>query len=807
MKRFSETIGHDILASTVIFDLIEDLVFLMEGDHETFRYVYANPSAFKILNLQETVIGSRIEDVMPTAQAQLLIQNYREVQSTQNPVEFTQRIETENGEHIGETVLNPILTADGHCNYILAIVRDVTEREWKEQELQETKRESEKDRQRLNSLVENNGNAVFECDQEGNFVSINKMVTEITGLGEQDLLGKSFIPLIVEEYLEDTISYFEKALTGNTDEFETSIYTSNGQKALLLVNTIPIIVDEILTGIYAIAKEITEQKKLERLLQESEQRYKSLFDNHPHGIFTYDRNGNLVNGNAGAENITGYSMEELAGKSFMQMIVPEDFEKMRYHFYKAIEEKQPERYELAFRHRNGQHVDLQAMNIPIIVDEQMVGIHGIVTDVTEINRAQKALIEAKEELEVFWENSTDPVFFINTRGEIMKVNPAFEETFEYSEEEVLTRKGSIIPQDLKFDALTFVERIMKGETVHSLETIRITKSGKPLNIISSYTPVRNANREIVGATIFYKNVTELKKAEKELQKSQEKYKLITESAFDVITLINSLGLIEYVSPSNEKILGYTDAAYIGNPFTTNVHPEDAFGLIETVTSLLDGEKPATIEVRFLHQDGRWIWMEISPTPVLTNGKVTQVLTIARDITERKRLQDKIAKMAFYDHLSGIPNRRNFDDKLQTAIHQANRSGKKVAILLLDGRKFKQINDKFGHDAGDAVIKEMAKRLQACVRSIDTAARLGGDEMGVILPELDSLEVVEDIARRILKSYREPFNFNGYEIKMGVGIGISLYPDDSVNEKKLMKYADMALYEAKKSEQDEYRIYR
>lgn len=550
MKHFSGKTGLDILASTNLFDLIHDLVFLMEEDHETFRYVYANPAAFEILRLEEQIIGSRLEDVMSPVQAQILIRHYREVQSTQKPVEFIQRIGAATGGLIVETVLNPILTEDGHCQYILAIVRDVTERE----------------------------------------------------------------------------------------------------------------------------------------------------------------------------------------------------------------------------------------------------------------RAQKALIETKEELEVFWENSTDPVFFINTRGEIMKVNPAFEKTFEYSEEEMVNQKGSIVPLHMKSDPLAIVERILRGETVNSHETLRLTKSGNPLNIISSYTPVRNANKEIIGATIFYKNVTKLKKAEKELQKSQEKYKLITESAFDVITLISPLGLIEYVSPSNEKLLGYPDTAYIGNPFTTNVHSEDAFGLIETVTSLLEGHKPAPIEVRFLHKEGHCIWMEVSPTPVVANGKVNQVLTIARDITERKRLQDKIAKMAFYDHLSDIPNRRTFDNKLQTAIHHANRTGRKVAVLLLDGRKFKHINDQFGHDAGDAVIKEMAMRLQACVRPIDTAARLGGDEMGVVLPELDSLEVAEATAIRILKSYEEPFKFNDYEIKMGAGIGISLYPDDSVNEKQLVKYADMALYEAKKADRDEYIVY-
>lgn len=806
MKHFPEKIKPAILASTALLDLLQDLVFLMEEDQGTFRYVYANPAAFATLSLQETVIGSRIEDVMSLAQAHYIVRHYCKAQSTRKPVEFIQKIEAENGGRIGETTLTPIVDNDGQCRYILAIVRDVTDRERKKQDLQKTQKEMEIERRRLNSLVENNGNAVFEFDHHKNFLSINHMVTAVTGYSEQELLGQSVVSIVVDSYAEQTMANFEKALKGKPIEFETAIYTKNHKLALFHVNTIPIVLEEKLIGIYAIAKEITEQKKTERLLRESEQRYKSLFDNHPHGIFTFDQNGNLESGNAGGEAITGYSMEELHAKSFMAMIVPEDIEKLRYHFHKTIYEKQPERYEVTGRHKNGHLIDLQAMNIPILVNEQLVGIHGIVTNITEMNLAQKALIETKEELEVFWRNSTDPIFYIDTKGDILKVNPAFEETFEYTEEEMVTGKGTIIPPHMTSDQDHIVERILKGETVNSHDTLRMTKSGKPLNIISSYSPVQNTDKDIIGATIIYKNVTELKKAEKELQKSQEKYKIITESTFDIITLIDLSGLIEYVSPANKRMLGYPDHVYIGSPFTTNVHPEDAFDLMESVTSLIHGGEPATIEIRFLHQDGHYIWMEVSPTPVLVDGEVKQLFTIARDITERKRLQDKIAKMAFYDHLSGIPNRRTFDDKLQKAIQQAERSSKKVAVLMLDGRKFKQINDQFGHDAGDAVIQEMATRLQACIRPIDTAARLGGDEMGVVLPDIDSLEAAEDTAKRILQSYETPLLFNGHKIRLGAGIGISLYPDDTLNVKQLIKFADTALYEAKKSDQDEYRVY-
>src|SRR5690606_33025980 len=220
------------------------------------------------------------------------------------------------------------------------------------------------------------------------------------------------------------------------------------------------------------------------------------------------------------------------------------------------------------------------------------------TDITEKTQAQKALTEAKKELEVFWENSTDPIFYIDTNGDILRVNPAFEATFGFTETEMVNGKGTIIPKGMRSDQFQIVERLLNGETVNSHDTLRITKCGKTLNIISSYSPVRNADKEIIGATIIYKDVTELKKAEKELQKSQEKYKIITESTFDIITMVNMDGLVEYVSPAYETITGYSAQACIGTSLLENVHPEDSAVLIESVTSLLNGGKPVTSEIRF-----------------------------------------------------------------------------------------------------------------------------------------------------------------------------------------------------------------
>jgi diguanylate cyclase (GGDEF)-like protein/PAS domain S-box-containing protein len=807
MQHFLDKLGQNIIAMKSIFDSIKDLIFLMEKDGDTFRYLFANQSALHVLNVKGEIVGRRIEDQMSEEQAPKLISQYQQVVATQQSLSFEEKVDSVDGEFIGETSLNPILTEEGNCNYVLGIVRDVTERRRKEKELTETKRKLESNQERLHSLVKYNRDAVFELDLQGNFINMNERTSDITGYEVNELIGTSFKPLIVEESVEEINSHFKNALNGKKKEYDVCIQKRNGQKVLLHVKNIPIVVDDIIVGVYGIAKDITEENKLEQLLKESEQRYKSLFENHPDAIFSIDLDGNYTSGNPAAEKISGYSMENLKGNPFWHLVIQEDRDYAFNRFKQVIEQKKPESYQIRMKHGLDHQIDVFVTCIPIFVDNQVVGLYGVSKDITEQKRAQAALVETKEELETFWNYSVDPVFFFSN-GKILKVNPAFEKMFGFSEKEICEKTDLIFAPNIELEAKEINEKIRNGETITYHETKRMTKSGETLDIIASYTPVQNEKGEIVGATSFYKDVTDVKKVERELQKSEKKFRLIAENAFDVIKLINLSGIVEYVSPANERILGYTYSEYAGQPYTAYIHPEDIARLTKRFKNILNGKKPSPVEIRILHKNGHWIWLEVTTTPILdVNGKVKQLVSISRDITERRRYQDALTKMAFYDYLTGLPNRRTFDDRLDMAIHQAKRSKKKVAVMMLDGRKFKMINDTFGHDAGDAVIKEFARRIQKSVRETDTVSRLGGDEMGMILTELDSMETAEVIAKRILHSLDKPLNFNNNEITLEAGIGIAFYPDHSVDKRQLVKHADEALYIAKKSNQNEYRIYQ
>ena len=209
------------------------------------------------------------------------------------------------------------------------------------------------------------------------------------------------------------------------------------------------------------------------------------------------------------------------------------------------------------------------------------------------------------------------------------------------------------------------------------------------------------------------------------------------------------------------------------------------------------DRPSTHEIR--RPDGRVI--EVRSTPVSGGGFVRTYT----DITERKSAEDKVQYLAHHDDLTSLPNRAAFRERLHNAI-AASRAGKRGATLFyLDLDGFKLVNDTRGHDVGDLVLVEAAQRMQACVRAVDTVARLGGDEFAIILPFLSDRAAISDVAARIVTSLARPFVIKGAPSAIGISIGIATHPDDAVTVDDLLKSADEALYQAKRSGKNTFRF--
>lgn len=177
--------------------------------------------------------------------------------------------------------------------------------------------------------------------------------------------------------------------------------------------------------------------------------------------------------------------------------------------------------------------------------------------------------------------------------------------------------------------------------------------------------------------------------------------------------------------------------------------------------------------------------------------------LAIEITARKQVEEKILHMASHDNLTGLPNRALFKDRLDTAKNMAVRNQEKLAILFIDLDGFKAVNDTLGHKAGDLLLQEVARHLQASVRQSDTVARLGGDEFIILLNNIGHAVAAEAVAKKILATFEQPISLEGKTTRVGASIGISIFPDHCNDTEKLIIYADAAMYEIKKSGKNAY----
>jgi len=190
-----------------------------------------------------------------------------------------------------------------------------------------------------------------------------------------------------------------------------------------------------------------------------------------------------------------------------------------------------------------------------------------------------------------------------------------------------------------------------------------------------------------------------------------------------------------------------------------------------------------------------------------DGTIYALCGISTDITERKDIEEHMQHMAQYDALTHLPNRALFNDRLKQAIAAAQRHKEHLALMFLDLDKFKPVNDTYGHGVGDLLLKEVAQRIQNCLRESDTAARLGGDEFVVLLPTIEAKQGATKVGEKILHALNQPFELAGHTLQISSSIGIAVYPEHGTEEKLLVKSADIAMYHAKKSGRNNVKVYR
>ncbi|MFS0576281.1 EAL domain-containing protein [Sporosarcina sp. 179-K 3D1 HS] len=431
---------------------------------------------------------------------------------------------------------------------------------------------------------------------------------------------------------------------------------------------------------------------------------------------------------------------------------------------------------------------------------------------TNLNKKRKLkayLEQEKNSYPEIFENSPDILLFvIDIKGVIVNVRGGTTQLVGMDPEKIIGKKyqSFIYKEDLK-KVESYFANVLKGETqyVHYRVT---SETGDIIPIDMTLTPIQLANHEVIGFYGLTHNISTEQQLKQGIQELKGRLKTLIHHAHEIIGILDAKGTFIFESPSIEATLGYNVEEITGQNSFDLMHPEDLPIMKRNFDEILNRPNtPFPVELRLRHKNGEWLHFRVVCTNLLNNPNVNGVVCNFHDITEIKKQELEIQYMAHHDYLTGLPNRRAFEERLDLEIRLANVDTRKFAVLIFNLDGFKFINDSFGHDIGDLLLREVTRKVTSTLHDdIEMMARIGGDEFAILTTSLQGDDSIQRIAKTILHVFDQSFEVKDYQLFLTASIGISIYPESGDDTGSLMKNAGLALYLAEKAGHNCYQIF-
>jgi diguanylate cyclase (GGDEF)-like protein/PAS domain S-box-containing protein len=536
-------------------------------------------------------------------------------------------------------------------------------------------------------------------------------------------------------------------------------------------------------------------RQREKAGQQEPLRLAAIVEHSDDAIISTELDGTVTSWNRGAERIYGYSAVEALGRHISFCYPPEKRIKVNAFLQRVANGEAIERFDTQHLTKNGTTIDV-SLSVSAIKDGtgKIVGVSGIARDVTARRRTARQLHLRSAALEA----AATGIVITDRHGAIVWANHAFTTMTGYSKEEVLGKNPRLLksgeqPESYYAELWSTISqgKVWQGEIVNR------RKDGTTYTEEMTITPV---TQDLGSATDTHfiaikQDITERKKSEEELQRLAS----IVEFSEDAIIGKNIDGVITSWNRGAEKIYGYTRDEVVGRDLSFLLPPERQAEIQAIMERVLSGQPIECLETQRLTRIGSAIDVSLSVSPIKdASGHIAGASTIARDITQRKAAEKQIQFLAYYDALTGLPNRTLLQDRLTRALASARRRKDKVALLFLDLDRFKTINDSLGHSVGDLVLQQVAERLKKWAREQDTVARVGGDEFLIVLTAVKEPADAAVAAERLMNTMNAAYVVQGHSLGISCSVGISIFPEHGAEGETLIKNADAAMYSAKES---------
>jgi diguanylate cyclase (GGDEF)-like protein/PAS domain S-box-containing protein len=594
--------------------------------------------------------------------------------------------------------------------------------------------------------------------------------------------------------VEPIVSVVEGGASWEHYELERTIRDREGDESTLLVRARPVMdADGAITGCVGVVGDVTTDREVERALQEQTERYRLLLELSPDGIVVHE-NGLIRWANQAAADFVGVpDLNEYLGESLARFVHPDSLlETLERIASLKEDEAATTPAEATLLRLDGSTIVVESLSVRTKWDGRPA-YQVILRDLTMRKQAEASMrYQAK-----LMEHVSDAIIGLDADGRIDSWNPAAEEMYGWTRDAVIGRKfADVVGADPRLGL----------ESSRHMETVHRKADGTLLEVRISVAQVYGEDQEVTGAVAVCADITERRRSEAARRALEERYTAVVASLEEGIIVSDDQGIITAANRAAESILGrrITVGERLDSVFSQELrarHP-DGFLVTEdehpTVRTLKTGESFTNVLIGIEVEDGEQRWLSVNSRPLRHDDLLPYGMVCSfSDVTERRRTERQLNYQATHDSLTGLANRPVFIENLRQTLEHARRGGSRVGVLFIDLDRFKVVNDTQGHLVGDEVLIAVARRLQQATRSVDTVARLSGDEFVVLCPDLADIESAGRRAGEIADVIAEPIPVSsGRDVVITASVGVSCVESGLADPEAMLRDADVAMYTAK-----------